>query len=73
MLGDPPLVGRVEIGEEEADRDRLGAALADELGEALWLALGEGLDDPLGPDPLGGLEAQLAARPAGVGFGAQSR
>ena len=59
-LGDPPLVGRVQVGEEQADGDRLGAARAHGLGQAQRLALGElGDDDAVGADPLGGLEAQL--------------
>ena len=51
----------VEVGEEQADRDRLGAAVADQRSASRSrLAVAERLDDPLRPDPLGGLEAQLA-------------
>jgi len=59
VRGDRPLVRRVEVGEEQADRDRLGAALADQLGQPLGLALGERLDLPLRADSLRRLEAQL--------------
>ncbi len=41
VLGQPALVARVEVGEEQADRDRLGAALAQQLGQPLGLSLGE--------------------------------
>ena len=64
VLGDAPLVARVEVGEEQADGDRLGAARLDRRRQPLRLVLAERLDDPVGADPLGGLEAQLRARPA---------
>ena len=63
-LGDRPLVRRVEIGEEQADRDRFGAARADQLRQPLRLARGERLEHALRPDPLVRLEAQLRRRPA---------
>ena len=64
--------GWVPVGEEQADRDRLGAALAQRRRQARGLPGAERLDHPVGPDPLGGLEAQLALD-EGAGFGAQSR
>ena len=58
-LGQRPLVPGVEVGEEQADRDRLAAARAHLLGQPLGLAVGQRLDLALGPDPPGRLEAQL--------------
>ena len=40
VLGEAALVGRVEVGEEQADRHRLGARLLQRRGEALRLAVG---------------------------------
>ena len=64
MLGEPALMRGVEVGEEQADGDRLGAALADRLRQPRRLAVVERLDHALRADPLRRLEAQLAARPA---------
>src|SRR5260221_638468 len=58
VLGEAPLVGGVEVGEEEADRDRLGAPLAQQLGQPLRLVLAERRDDSIGADPLVRLEAE---------------
>ena len=44
LLGDPLLVRRVEVGEEEADRDRLGVELLDRRGDRAGLVLAQGLD-----------------------------
>ena len=58
-LGERALVSRVQIGEEEADRDGLrsrGAQLGD---QAVDLRLGEGLDHAIRPGPLGGAEAEF--------------
>ena len=49
VLGEAPLVGRVEVGEEQADRHRLGAARRGRRGEPLRLAVGERLETPSGP------------------------
>ncbi len=57
--GDLLLVGGIEMGEEQTDRHRLGAALAQRCRQSLRLALAKWLDDAVRPDPLGGLEAQL--------------
>ena len=55
----------VEVGEEQADRDRLGAALARAAAaRRSGSPSPSGSTTPVGPDPLGRLEAQLAARPA---------
>ena len=60
VLGERSLVGWVTVGEEQADRDRLGAALAQRRRQARGLPGAEWLDHPVGPDPLRRLEAQLA-------------
>jgi hypothetical protein len=57
--GDPLLMARVQVREEEADRDRLGAGSGDRRRQSLRLVLRERLDDSLRPDPLRRLEAQL--------------
>ena len=49
----------VKVGKEEADGHRLRAGGGDLLGEPGHLVVREALDDPLGPGPLGDLEAQL--------------
>jgi hypothetical protein len=56
--GDPRLVLRLEIGEEEADRHRLRTRVLDLGDQALDLPLGQLALDPLGADALGRLEAQ---------------
>ena len=55
-----PLVGGVEVGEEQADRDRLGPGPLELIREALDLLGVEWLDHPVRRDPLGGAEAQVA-------------
>ena len=63
-LGDRPLVRGLEVGEEQADRDRLGAGSRDRGDERSQLVVGERLDHAVRADPLGGAEAQLRRRPA---------
>ena len=84
-LGDRALVRGVEVGEQQADRDRLGAGLArPRRPAASSSSVGERLDDALGPDALGGREPALLgdqrrrlrraeAVEAGGGSGARSR
>ena len=55
-LGDRPLVGRVEIGEQQADGDRLGSDLARLGHDPVELGLLQRLDHPLGAEPLAGLD-----------------
>ena len=44
LLGDPLLVRRVEVGEQEADRDRLGVELLDRFGYCAWFVLAQGVE-----------------------------
>ena len=69
VLGERPLVGRVEVGEEQADRDRLGAALADQRGEARRLASGRAArSTPSGP--IRSAASKRSSRStSGAGFG----
>jgi len=59
MLGDPSLMRRVQVGEEQADRDRLRAACLDRPRQPLGLLVSKLLDHPIRAGPLGRLEAQL--------------
>ena len=56
-LRDRTLVGGVAVGEQQADRDRLGARAPGLVDDARELVLGQLLDDAVGPDPLGSAEA----------------
>ena len=58
-LGDAPLVGRFQIGEQQADRDRGDSGIADSRRQGVELGVVEGLDHTVGPDPLGDLELVL--------------
>ena len=51
-LGKRPLVGGLEVGEQQADGHRLGAAAGHRLDQALDLALLEGFEHPGGTDAL---------------------
>ena len=65
-LGDRPLVGRVEIGEQQADRDRLGSELArPRRRSARARRRSSALDHALGADPL--------ARPRSAAVGVDQR
>ena len=57
--GDAALVRGVAESEQQADRHRLGAALGDRGRQPLGFALGQRIDDPVGADALGRLQAQL--------------
>ena len=59
VLGDRALVGGLEVGEQQADRDRLGARLADRLGEPRGLPVAKRLDRAGRADPLGCTELCL--------------
>ena len=65
VRGDAALVGGVEVGEEQADRDRLGAAASPAArASRSGSPSASGSTTPSGPIRSVGLEAQLAARPA---------
>ena len=72
VLDEPPLVRRVEVGEEQADRDRLGARGAKRLCQAAGLTVIEWLEDPSGPIR-SAASKRSSASTSGVGFGAQRR
>jgi hypothetical protein len=57
--GDRPLVGGLEVGEEEADRHRLGAELAHRSHDSLDLVGAERLDHARRPDPLRDADPRL--------------
>ena len=50
--GERPLVGGVDVREEQADRNRLGFELADRRDDPGRLVGFEFLDHPVGPDAL---------------------
>ncbi len=72
VLGDLALVGRLEVGEEEADGDRLGPCLADQLGQARRLVVGKGVITPSGPTR-SEASNRISGSTSGGGFGVQSR
>ena len=57
-LGDRPLVGRVLIREQQADRDRLGFRVAQLLHQPAQLGLAERFHHSLGTDAFGDAEPQ---------------
>ena len=73
VLGDAPLVGGVEVGEEQADRDRLGAGLAHQLAPgAAAPPAPSGSTTPSGPIR-SAASKRSSGSTSGAGFGAQSR
>ena len=64
VLGEPALVRGVEVGEEQADGDRLGAALADRRRQPRRLAVAERLDHALAGRPAPPPRSAARGRPA---------
>ncbi len=69
--GDALLVRGIEVGEEQADRDRLGSAGAQQLRQSTRLVLAQWLDRPGGADPLGRLRTAIPPRPAASAWGSR--
>ena len=67
-LGDRALVRGLQVGEEQADRDRLDPELRRLAGDPVELGRFERLDHAAGTDPLAGLDAVLR-RHEGLGQG----
>ena len=73
VLGDAPLVGGVEIGEEQADGDRLGAGLAQRRAPAAPAPRRpSGSITPSGPIR-SAASKRSSGSTSGAGFGAQRR
>ena len=71
-LGERPLVVRLEVGEEQADSDRLRVRTADRSDEAPDLGFAEGLDTPPVPTRSRAPNRSRSGT-SGAGFGAHRR